>query len=116
MTHHDAEGIGAFLDSDIDDLSSVLSFTIDYLAGPRRALTVGPVCVLIAAARGLACLACLACLTCVPDLPDLPSVSGFWHAWYFTSAPLSWGARSRVVGTRWGGGYRHACHICTAAQ
>jgi hypothetical protein len=60
MTHHDAEGIGAFLDSDIDDLSSVLSFTIDYLAGPRRALTVGPVCVLIAAARGLACLACLA--------------------------------------------------------
>ena len=75
MTHHDAEGIGAFLDSDFDDLSSVLSFTIDYLAGPRRALTVGPVCVLIAAARGLACLACLAFLTCLTCLTPA------WRIW-----------------------------------
>ena len=33
VTYHDAEGIGAFLDSDFDELSSIVSFTIDYLAG-----------------------------------------------------------------------------------
>ena len=34
FTRHDAEGIGAFLDADFEDLTSVLSFTVDYLAGP----------------------------------------------------------------------------------
>ena len=33
VTHHEAEGIGDFLDADFDDLTSVLSFTVDYLAG-----------------------------------------------------------------------------------
>ena len=36
ITHHDAEGIGAFLDADFDDLASVVSFTVDYLAGIPR--------------------------------------------------------------------------------
>ena len=31
-------GIGDFLDADLDDLTSLLSFTVDYLAGSRRAL------------------------------------------------------------------------------
>jgi hypothetical protein len=94
VTHHDAEGIGAFLDSDFDDLSSVLSFTIDYLAGPRRALTVGPVCVLIAAARGLACLACLAFLTCLTCLTCLAYLaSGMLDTLPRRPSP---GARDRV--------------------
>ena len=79
VTHHDAEGIGAFLDDDFDDLTSVLSFTIDYLAGPRRTLTVGPVYVSIAVARG----------TCVPGVPGVLGVLG-------ASMPLpasQWGAR-----------------------
>ena len=33
VTFHNAEGIGAFLDADFDELSSILSFTMDYLAG-----------------------------------------------------------------------------------
>jgi len=35
-TYHDAEGIGAFLDADFKALTSVLSFTVDYLAGTPR--------------------------------------------------------------------------------
>ena len=36
ITHHDAEGVGKFLDASFDDLASVLSFTVDYLAGTAR--------------------------------------------------------------------------------
>ena len=59
VTHHDAEGIGAFLDADFEALTSVLSITVDYLAGPPPHVDRRPCCVFIAAARGLACLACL---------------------------------------------------------
>ena len=59
VTHHDAEGIGAFLDADFEALTSVLSITVDYLAGPRPHVDRRPCCVFIAAAQGLACLACL---------------------------------------------------------
>ena len=33
ITHHDAEGIAEFLNADLEELTSVLSFTVDYLAG-----------------------------------------------------------------------------------
>ena len=36
ITHHDSEGIGAFLDADVDDLTSIISLTVDYLAGTLR--------------------------------------------------------------------------------
>ena len=80
VTYHDAKGIGAFLDADLDDLTSVLSFTVDYLAGPSRTLTISPVCVLacvfFAAARGLACW----CAWCT------------WRAWCLR-APLREGSK-----------------------
>merc|ERR1719424_628955 len=40
FTRHDAEGIGAFLDADFEDLTSVLSFTVDYLAGATIVLPI----------------------------------------------------------------------------
>eukprot|EP00964_Phaeocystis_antarctica_P140910 scaffold105815_cov42-Phaeocystis_antarctica.AAC.1 len=51
VTHHDAEGIGAFLDADFEALTSVLSITVDYLAGPPPHVDRRPCCMLIAAAR-----------------------------------------------------------------
>ena len=69
--HHDAEGIGAFLDADFEDLTSVLSITVDYLAGPPPHVDRRPCCVFIAAARvWLVPVACLACLA-----PRRPSAS-----------------------------------------
>ena len=63
VTHHDAEGIGAFLDADFEDLTSVLSMTVDYLAGPPPHVDRRPCCVFIARGPGFGvCLACLACL------------------------------------------------------
>ena len=76
-------GIGDFLDASIEDLASVLSFTVDYLAGPRRTLTVGPV----------ACSSLRPGIWCVPG-PGVLGVLGVLGA----SAPLSasHGARDRV--------------------
>ena len=63
FTHHDAEGVGAFLDTDFEDLTSVLSITVDYLAGPPPHVDRRPCCVFIARGPGFrVCLACLACL------------------------------------------------------
>ena len=89
FTHHDAEGIGAFLDADFEDLTSVLSMTVDYLAGPRPHVDRRPCCVFIARGPGFG--VCLACL---------------WRAWR-PGGPLressQRGTRSRVVvGSRWG--------------
>ena len=89
FTHHDAEGVGAFLEADIEDLTSVLSITVDYLAGPPPHVDRRPCCVFIARGPGFG--VCLACL---------------WRAWR-PGGPLressQRGTRSRVVvGSRWG--------------
>ena len=41
VTRHDANGIGAFLDVPIRDLTSIVSFTVDYLAGTPHVETAG---------------------------------------------------------------------------
>uniref|UniRef100_A0A7S0F1E8 Uncharacterized protein n=1 Tax=Phaeocystis antarctica TaxID=33657 RepID=A0A7S0F1E8_9EUKA len=40
VTDHDAEGMGAFLDADFEALTSVLSITVDYLAGATIVLPI----------------------------------------------------------------------------
>ena len=55
--------MGAFLDADFEALTSVLSITVDYLAGLLPHVDRRPCCVFIAVAWGLASLACLTCLS-----------------------------------------------------
>ena len=96
-------GIGDFLDADFDDLTSVLSITVDYLAGPPPHVDRRPCCVFIAAARGLECARCPACLACLAPRRPSPRVNG---------------ARDRrvVVGSRWGFAPLYTLSICTAAR
>jgi len=42
ITYHDAKGMGTFLDADFEELASVLSFTVDYLAGTLRHVDAAP--------------------------------------------------------------------------
>ena len=82
ITHHDAEGIGAFLEADFSDLTSILSFTVEYLAGTPPHVD---------AARPVACTppqpgAWLACGVFCAPVPPSPRVNSETHHWTHAQA------------------------------